>query len=1081
MLSAPIIAGTLPAFYVDEGTVTIAVPFSMNRAVNQTEIKAFSLKLKNVQGSSYLKTLESFQIDFVNQIVYFKLDDLTNFYEGLFYKAQLAYIDQTNTVGYYSTVGVIKYTTKPLVQILNLNNYENNGHLYDYTGTYSQFERDTTEKVHSYCFIVSDFNDNIIADSGWLIHNNSTDINQYESFDTFFFNQDLKEGEKLKITYKVRTNNGLEISSPSYKIMAKKSISSNLVNTKILVSLNFNNGYIDIKLKGEKDKWENEIPVSGYYVLSRASEINNYTQWDEIDKFTLAGQKPSKKNWKDFTIEQGIHYKYSIQQYNDKSLFSERIYSDIIYADYEDCFLFDGTRQLKIKFNPKVSSFKTNHLEAKIDTLGSKYPFIFRNGNVKYKEFPISGLISYHSDEEGLFLFGNSELFNDKEEKQFKFDYQETEILNYKDYSNKCDYALIYKDDQYMSVEDCYNLYYKGNTKYMAPTYKIYDKYKPINSRWDEYTSEDVYNILKKTETFFIRVSTLINPINFDLQKIRSFNLTSDNLQLERNFKLEVLDWLNNGKPKLFKSPVEGNYLVRLMSISLSPNDTTGRMLHTFNSMAYEIADNNYDNLTAYNIINTENDMNSTYLKIMTVPFSSDDNNYIQTSNINYVNPYINQPNYFVAVGEIVPAGHTLNNFSIFDVQPGTKIMLNNELIVIGSTGTYSSNIPVYSLKLPFEKIKINNENDFNNRAINLFIYNKQENKYEIAKKWDEEENYFIPQDIQGSINMSYQAFVSNSFNSILNIIGQDVYQQFIGKQEDLINKINNIQTQVSNVYKCNFYTRPLMDYNNINDNINLLYGYQKKQSYLEAINMPFYKLIQFMDVNNSDKKVRFPDRNLENRTSTNSLIMDIYRDFPLLIESGKLFYINNKELIKVNKNDKYNLNNTYCIIDNFYQIVDYQNPDIYYISKEDYNLFKDFLNIFNPDLIKEFELNYQSWEISIEINNQKIDLTNINSYELKEINLPIIININSGVYCELYYQKQIIDYDVSKNFILNEKKNELYNAQKVLTKQYMESCENETSYIIEKNEVLYGDKSISILYKEYIDLLEKYLQTEEV
>ena len=34
MLSAPIIAGTLPAFYVDEGTATIAVPFSMNRAVN---------------------------------------------------------------------------------------------------------------------------------------------------------------------------------------------------------------------------------------------------------------------------------------------------------------------------------------------------------------------------------------------------------------------------------------------------------------------------------------------------------------------------------------------------------------------------------------------------------------------------------------------------------------------------------------------------------------------------------------------------------------------------------------------------------------------------------------------------------------------------------------------------------------------------------------------------------------------------------------------------------------------------------------------------------------------------------------
>jgi hypothetical protein len=36
--------------------------------------------------------------------------------------------------------------------------------------------------------------------------------------------------------------------------------------------------------------------------------------------------------------------------------------------------------------------------------LGGKYPFFFRNGKTAYKEFPISGLISYLGDEEGLFL-----------------------------------------------------------------------------------------------------------------------------------------------------------------------------------------------------------------------------------------------------------------------------------------------------------------------------------------------------------------------------------------------------------------------------------------------------------------------------------------------------------------------------------------------------------------------------------------------------------------------------------------------------------------------------------------------------
>jgi hypothetical protein len=39
-----------------------------------------------------------------------------------------------------------------------------------------------------------------------------------------------------------------------------------------------------------------------------------------------------------------------------------------------------------------------------MDTLGGKYPFIFRNGNVEYKEFSISGLLSLLSDDNGDFF-----------------------------------------------------------------------------------------------------------------------------------------------------------------------------------------------------------------------------------------------------------------------------------------------------------------------------------------------------------------------------------------------------------------------------------------------------------------------------------------------------------------------------------------------------------------------------------------------------------------------------------------------------------------------------------------------------
>jgi len=74
-------------------------------------------------------------------------------------------------------------------------------------------------------------------------------------------------------------------------------------------------------------------------------------------------------------------------------------YEGEVLCDFEDAFLYDGERQLKIRFNPSISNFKSTILENKVDTIGSKYPFIFRNGIVNYKEFSISGLLSLLGDE----------------------------------------------------------------------------------------------------------------------------------------------------------------------------------------------------------------------------------------------------------------------------------------------------------------------------------------------------------------------------------------------------------------------------------------------------------------------------------------------------------------------------------------------------------------------------------------------------------------------------------------------------------------------------------------------------------
>jgi hypothetical protein len=127
------------------------------------------------------------------------------------------------------------------------------------------------------------------------------------------------------------------------------------------------------------------LVISGSFVLTRASSINNFSSWDEVYKFSYLNVTLNKSDkillWEDYTVEQGEEYLYAIQAYNSRNLYSNRLNAKNgkIKIDFVDAFLYDGERQLKIRFNPKISNFKNNVLESKMDTLGSKYPFIFRN------------------------------------------------------------------------------------------------------------------------------------------------------------------------------------------------------------------------------------------------------------------------------------------------------------------------------------------------------------------------------------------------------------------------------------------------------------------------------------------------------------------------------------------------------------------------------------------------------------------------------------------------------------------------------------------------------------------------------
>lgn len=79
------------------------------------------------------------------------------------------------------------------------------------------------------------------------------------------------------------------------------------------------------------------------------------------------------------------------------------------------------------------------------------------------------------------------------------------------------------------------------------------------------------------------------------------YNVTPFNDFLgERLFREKVMEFLYNNDVKLFKSTAQGDMLVKLMNISLSPLNQIGRLVYSFTCTAYEIDEYNLQNCRKY-------------------------------------------------------------------------------------------------------------------------------------------------------------------------------------------------------------------------------------------------------------------------------------------------------------------------------------------------------------------------------------------------------------------------------------------------------------------------------------------------
>ena len=77
----------------------------------------------------------------------------------------------------------------------------------------------------------------------------------------------------------------------------------------------------------------------------------------------------------------------------------------------------------------------------------------------------------------------------------------------------------------------------------------------------------------------------------------------SNRTLFERYFRDDVMNFLTNQEPKLFRSSTEGNVLVYLSNISFTPNKTLGRNVYDFSATATEIDYCSISNLKKYGVL----------------------------------------------------------------------------------------------------------------------------------------------------------------------------------------------------------------------------------------------------------------------------------------------------------------------------------------------------------------------------------------------------------------------------------------------------------------------------------------------
>lgn len=147
------------------------------------------------------------------------------------------------------------------------------------------------------------------------------------------------------------------------------------------------------------NKLNTNLLLGMYILIRRCSSRTNFLEWDTLGTIPIDSTKIKQAFWNDYTIEPGVWYKYAfIKCSSEGDYLSSYEMEDAIMLDCWDIFISSKDKQLKITYDPQITSFSTKINESVVETIGSQYPFIRRNGKTKYRVFPLTGTITAFMD-----------------------------------------------------------------------------------------------------------------------------------------------------------------------------------------------------------------------------------------------------------------------------------------------------------------------------------------------------------------------------------------------------------------------------------------------------------------------------------------------------------------------------------------------------------------------------------------------------------------------------------------------------------------------------------------------------------